>query len=198
MKFEFVPQIQTFIVIFHWCLGGNLNETLPNRYRYPPLTLTKRTAFCSTAQCVLYFSQGVTTPYYPINPIHGVILPFLRIRSFNQISLVCDYYLGDDIQLSSFCLPMVGLQPSSSMLCVAPLRRNWAIFCHTCFGLVGRVWSAREKSFKILRHGWELNPGHWKNIQWDSFLFPLSYNDWSQLSINTQIAIPLPKHNDSM
>jgi len=29
----------------------------------------------------------------------------------------------------------------------------------------GRVRSAREKSLEILRHGWELNPGHGEDRQ---------------------------------
>ena len=44
--------------------------------------------------------------------------------------------------------------------CVVSLRRDWAIFCHAVPGRVGRTWSAREKSLKILRHGRELNPDH--------------------------------------
>ena len=50
---------------------------------------------------------------------------------------------------------MVGLWPSSSLStgCVVSLRGDWAIFCHAGSGRVGRVWSAREKSLKILFHG---------------------------------------------
>ena len=55
------------------------------------------------------------------------------------------------------------------------LRGDWAIFCHAGSGRVGRVWSAREKSREILRHGWELNPGHGEDRQW---AIPLSYHDW--------------------
>ena len=57
---------------------------------------------------------------------------------------------------------------------VLPLRGDWAIFCHAGTVQVARVWSASEKSLKILRHSWELNPGHGKDRRWDSFLFPLS------------------------
>jgi len=57
---------------------------------------------------------------------------------------------------------IVGLHPSSLMSTgwVAPLRGDWAIFCHAGSGRVGRVWSARKNSLEILRRGWELNPGH--------------------------------------
>jgi len=40
-----------------------------------------------------------------------------------------------------------------------------------------RAWSAREKFLKILRHGWELNPGYGEDRQWDTFILPLSYHD---------------------
>jgi len=60
------------------------------------------------------------------------------------------------------CLSVVGLQRSSSIStgCVVSLRGDLVIFCHTGSGRVGRVWSAREKSLEILRHGGEFNPGH--------------------------------------
>jgi len=76
----------------------------------------------------------------------------------------------------SHCLSVVGLWPSSSLStgCVVPLRGDWAIFYHAGSGRVGRVWSAREKSLEILRHGWELNPGRRKDRQW---AIPLSYHD---------------------
>jgi len=54
------------------------------------------------------------------------------------------------------------------------LRGDWAIFCHAGSGRVGRVWSAREKSLEILRHGGELNPGHGEDRQW---AIPLSYHN---------------------
>ena len=60
--------------------------------------------------------------------------------------------------------------------CVAPMRGGWTIFCHAGSGHVGRMWSAREKTLKILRHVRELNWGHREDRQWDSFHFPLSYS----------------------
>ena len=76
-------------------------------------------------------------------------------------------------------LSMVALRSSSSMSagCVVQLRGDWAIFCHAGSGRVGRMWSPREKSLEILHHGWEVNPGHWENRQWDTFILPLSYHD---------------------
>ena len=74
-------------------------------------------------------------------------------------------------------LSVVGLRPSSSLStgCEVSLRGHWTIFCHTGSGRVGRVWSAREKSFEILLRGWELNPGHRGDRPW---AIPLSYHDW--------------------
>ena len=68
----------------------------------------------------------------------------------------------------SHLLSMGGHWPSSSLSTgsVVSLRRDWAIFCHAGSGRVGRVWSAREKSFKILHRGRELNPGHKEDRQW--------------------------------
>jgi len=45
---------------------------------------------------------------------------------------------------------------------------------HAGPGQVRRVWSARAKSLEILRHGRELNRGHGKDRQWDTFILPLS------------------------
>ena len=75
------------------------------------------------------------------------------------------------------CLSVVGLQPSSSLPtgCVVSLRVGCVVFCHTGPGRVGRMWSAREKSLEILYHGWELNPDHGEDRQWDTFILPLSY-----------------------
>jgi len=53
----------------------------------------------------------------------------------------------------------------------------WAIFSYASSEWVGRVWSAREKSLEILRHGWELHPSHREDRQWDSFFLPPSYHD---------------------
>jgi len=77
---------------------------------------------------------------------------------------------------------MVGLRPSSSIStgCVVPLRRDWAIFCNTDSGQVGRMWSAREKSLEIPLHGQELNPDHREDRWWDTAVLPLSYHGWSQ------------------
>ena len=62
-------------------------------------------------------------------------------------------------------LSRVGLQPSSSMStgCVVPLRGDWAIFRHASWLRPG--WTSvisQGKTLEILRHGWELNPGHGK------------------------------------
>ena len=38
------------------------------------------------------------------------------------------------------------------------------------------VWSAREKSFEILRHCRELNPGYEGDRRWDTFILSLSYH----------------------
>ena len=48
------------------------------------------------------------------------------------------------------------------------------VWCHWG-GRVGRVWSAREKSLKILPRGWELNPGRREDRYW---AIPLSYREW--------------------
>ena len=83
----------------------------------------------------------------------------------------------------SHCMSVVGLWPSSSMSigCMVPLKGYWVICWHADSGGVGREWSARENSLGILCHGWELNPGHGKDRQWDSFIFPLSFCDWLQV-----------------
>jgi len=95
----------------------------------------------------------------------GSTMPKIRSRVGNE-TLV---FFPSSRQLS-----MVGLQPSSLMStsCVVPLRGDWAVFCHAGSGRVGRVWSVREKSLEILRHGWELKLGHGEDRQWDSFIFP--------------------------
>ena len=59
---------------------------------------------------------------------------------------------------------------------------DWVIFCHAGSVRVGRVWSAKEKSLEILRHGRKLNPGHGEDRQWDTFILPLSYHEW--LAVN--------------
>jgi len=51
-----------------------------------------------------------------------------------------------------------GLSPRRPQVVWGPLRWDWAIFCHIGLGLRSRVWSAREKSLEILRHGRQLNP----------------------------------------
>jgi len=43
---------------------------------------------------------------------------------------------------------------------------------------------SQAKSLEILRHGWDLNPGHREDRQWDAFILPLSYHDWL---INTSV-----------
>jgi len=75
---------------------------------------------------------------------------------------------------------MLALRPSSSLSTghVVPFREDWAIFCHAGTGWVGRVWSVGETFLEILRHSWELNPGHREERRWDSFVLPLSYHDW--------------------
>ena len=74
-------------------------------------------------------------------------------------------------------LSVVGLRPSSALStgCVVPLRGDRAIFCHAGSGRIGRVWPVKEQPLKILRRGWELNPGHGEDRQW---AIPLSYHDW--------------------
>ena len=64
-------------------------------------------------------------------------------------------------------------------------------FCHAGSGRVDRVWSAREKSLKILQRGWELNPGHREDRQW---AIPLSYHDPGN-GEDRQWAIPLSYHD---
>ena len=83
---------------------------------------------------------------------------------------------------------MVGLRLFSSISAdhVVPLRGDWAIFCHSGSGRVGRVWSTREKSLEILRHGQELNPAQGEDGQWDPFIFPLSYHDWRPINANVK------------
>ena len=55
-----------------------------------------------------------------------------------------------DIQVSKWAS-----KPSSSLCtgCVVAMRWDWAIFCHAGSVRVVKVWSAREKSFEILRRG---------------------------------------------
>jgi len=62
----------------------------------------------------------------------------------------------------NLCLSVVGCGPSSSLYtgCVVSLRGDWANFCHTGSGRIGRASSAGEKSLKILPHYWELNTDH--------------------------------------
>jgi len=93
--------------------------------------------------------------------------------------------LDSDLFSISHRLSVVGLQPSFSPStgCVVLLRGDWAIFCHSGSGRVGRVWSAREKSLGILRRGWELNPGHREDRHW---AIPLSYHGW-RIQITTSI-----------
>jgi len=59
--------------------------------------------------------------------------------------------------LISHRLSAVGLRPSSSLStgCVAPLRGDWAIFCHTLAQDGLAVRSAREKSLEIQPRGWD-------------------------------------------
>jgi len=94
-------------------------------------------------------------------------------------------------------LSMVELRPSSSLStgCVVYLRGDWAVFCHTGSGRVGRVRSAREKSLEILLRGWELNPGHEEDRQW---AIPLSYLDpghWGGQTVSypTELSWPGPQ-----
>jgi len=49
----------------------------------------------------------------------------------------------------------------------------------------GRVWSVRKKPLEILDHGWELNPGHRKDRQWD-FSFS-QYRDWFMLTYSNSV-----------
>jgi len=50
------------------------------------------------------------------------------------------------------------------------------------------LWSAREKSLEILRHGWELNPSHGEDRQWDALILPLSYHDRPKTITESQIS----------
>jgi len=79
----------------------------------------------------------------------------------------------------NYCRIMVRLRPSSSIPsgCVVLLKGSWAIFCHAGSERVGRMWSAREESLEMLRHGWGLNPGYGEDRQWDLFILPLSCHD---------------------
>jgi len=43
--------------------------------------------------------------------------------------------------------------------------------------LIGRMWSAKEKSLQMLCHNRELNPDQGENRRWDTFIPPLSYHD---------------------
>jgi len=103
---------------------------------------------------------------------------------------------------------MVKHWPSSSLStgCVVSLRGDWANFCHAGPGRVGRVWSAREKSLEILRRGWELNPGHGEDRQWD---IPPCYHDWLPSSsipmkclkcivilYNSDFRVPMPPNTE--
>jgi len=83
---------------------------------------------------------------------------------------------------------IVGLQPSSSMSagCMVQLRGDWAIFCHTGSGRVGRVWSAREKSLEILHRGWELNLGLGKDSEIHSF------SHWAVCAYRYPVQTPQP------
>jgi len=74
----------------------------------------------------------------------------------------------------AYFLSIIELGPSSprSTGCLVSVRGDWAILCNS----IG-MWSARGKTFWILRHGRELNPGHGEDRQWDTFILPLSYHD---------------------
>jgi len=75
---------------------------------------------------------------------------------------------------------MVGLQPSVCLnvrrLCGA-LGGRMVHFLPSSSGWFGRVWSAKEKSFEILCHSWELNSGHGEGRQWDIFILLPSCHD---------------------
>ena len=102
------------------------------------------------------------------------------IRQPNTLAGLCflNFYF-------SYCLSMVGLRPSSS----PSIEGTSSHFCHAGSGRVGRVWSAREKSLEILHRGWELNPGHREDRQWDRQT--LSYRDWANLI--AKYLWPVPK-----
>jgi len=87
---------------------------------------------------------------------------FSSEQNQNEVQRIdADPFVGSHV-FFSHRLSMVGHWPSPSLStgCEVSLRGDWAIFCHASSGRVGRVWSAREKSFEILCRGWELNPGY--------------------------------------
>jgi len=130
--------------------------------------------------------MGEWTDLFPIRcapkcvPISAIIYPWL------------------DLSLPPRCPQVVwchrAMVPSTG--CVVSMREDWAIFCHAGSGRVGGVWSVWEKSLEMLRHGWELNPGHGEDRQWDSFshwaimtdehLFPGTTDAGQQQSLERQ------------
>jgi len=87
--------------------------------------------------------------------------------------------------------------------CVVLLTGDWAIFYHAGSGRVDRVWSARGKSLKILRHVRELKPGDGEDRQWDhrsrrnpptpmSEIHTFSHWAWPTMLINcAELSFPL-------
>jgi len=54
-------------------------------------------------------------------------------------------------------------------------------------------WAAREKSLEILRHGWELNPGHGEDRQWAiplSYWTVLKWCNWGATSLSHRLYFP--------
>jgi len=118
--------------------------------------------------------------FIDISPDDRLLSPLFEIwRSFSQ---------GGATPLSTTCSFGGGYNPWVS------LRGDWAIFCHTGSGWVGRVWSTREKSLEILRRGRKLNTGYRMDRQWNTFILPLSYQDPGH-GEDRQWAIPLSYHD---
>jgi len=84
------------------------------------------------------------------------------------------------------------IPPSSSisMGCVVPLSGDWAIFCHTGLGQVGRVLSAREKS---LHPGIEPGPPRGQTVRYIHSPTELKWQPSKHFYINIQVYKPPTK-----
>jgi len=92
--------------------------------------------------------------------------------------------LGPGFIASTIVCPRLDLGSSSSISTgfVMPLREDWAIFCHSGSGLVGRMWSHKEKYLEV-QSGIEPRP---QGGQTERYICSLTELSWLNLDQVTQ------------
>jgi len=111
--------------------------------------------------------------------------------ALSKMELVCYAFEVSWLPFSFLCRSPI-LCPSLDI--GLPLWCPQVVWCHwgeieSSSGPDGKMWSARETSLETLRHGQQLNQGHWENGQWDTFILPLSMADFYLPSLISQLNV---------